>query len=202
MNPNDILEIKLCQEMLGQEVCVVFGLRVDVTAGGISLEDLLEEISIDLGALMNAFQSGFVSNKEVRGLNLTTGLLEAVVPWPGSGTVGGQVLPSFVAASIKLNRTTRITRPGGKRLAGIAEEMQDQGILNLDAFNKMQDVADWFGDSHDYLTPLGGTATVTPVIIGRGADGAYDLSRINVISSGVARGRLTTQNSRKVPFGG
>lgn len=47
-----------------------------------------------------------------------------------AGVAGDNQMPSFVSAGVKLNVSTRVTRPGQKRFWGLMESFQTDGVLN------------------------------------------------------------------------
>lgn len=117
------------------------------------------------------------------------------------GVVAGESLPGFNAFSISLSRSTKETRDGRKRLAGVAESQQSSGTLDGATITLLGIVKDRFTES---LTVDGGS--IAPVIVRKTfvdpptvpptlnppEDWIY-----NPINGGVASTKVTTQNSRK-----
>ncbi len=117
------------------------------------------------------------------------------------GEITGDSLPPFNAFSITLSRTTKETRSGRKRLAGVAESQQSSGTLGASTLTLLDTLKTAFTDT---LTVDGGG--VGPVIVRKTfvdpptvpptlnppEDWIY-----NPINDGVASNKVTTQNSRK-----
>lgn len=117
------------------------------------------------------------------------------------GIVGGESLPGFNAFSITLSRSTKETRSGRKRIAGVAESQQSSGNLLVGIITDLDDLKDAFVDN---LTVDG--SSVGPVIIRKTfvdpptvpptleepSEWIY-----NPINGGVSSPAVTTQNSRK-----
>lgn len=116
----------------------------------------------------------------------------------GPGTEAGEAMPPFVTFTIRMNRTTKETRSGWKRLAGVTETTQVSGILLAARLAELQALADDFAQD---LTPMGGTLvpclvrqtfTGEPPVLNDPSDWIY-----NFVSSASALDRLGTQNTRK-----
>lgn len=117
------------------------------------------------------------------------------VPDSTPGEVSGGCLPSFAAWGFKLQRTTRETRHGSKRIAGVAEAWQQNGVADSPAATALAQVELALG------TPLtvDDTDIFTPVILH--LDPETHLPTVsNVVKGGLYRG-ITTQKSRQPGHG-
>lgn len=116
----------------------------------------------------------------------------------GIGTLAGVALPSFVAASIQLFRTTKETRNGWKRYAGGSESVLTGNNWDASMITGLQTVAALLNDT---LTAVGGT--LEPVIVRRTFTGDPPVLNpvsqwiYNIIQSAAPAGLATTQNTRK-----
>lgn len=117
------------------------------------------------------------------------------------GVVSGESLPNFNAFSVTLSRSTKETRSGRKRIAGVAESQQSSGTLTAGAITDLTALKDRFIED---LTVEGGS--VAPVIIRKTFTldppnppelNDPDVWIYNPVSGGVATTTVTTQNSRK-----
>jgi len=124
-----------------------------------------------------------------------TGTLAAVsfVPTTTAGTEVGLNMPSFVAATIKLSRTTKETRNGSKRVGGMTEENVVGNGFIAGFLTQLQGLADVFADD---ISTVG--AILHPVILKtRNAD--TDPFIVNPIAAGIASPVTSSQVSRKAP---
>lgn len=113
----------------------------------------------------------------------------------GTGLVTGGALPSFNAWGYKLQRTTRETRHGSKRIAGVAEAWQQNGVIDTPAVTAVTNLGEQFG----VPIPVDETAIFTPVILS--LDPVTHLPVVsNKIINGIYRG-ITTQKSRQPGHG-
>lgn len=115
----------------------------------------------------------------------------------GTGTRGGggDAMPSFLAAGIKLVVGTRTTRPGSKRLVGLAEADQNAGLLVGTAITTATTLANLMSAYTILGAPAIGTE-LQPIIVRRDITGAV-IARQNVVGA-IVKAEVTTQNSRKV----
>lgn len=110
----------------------------------------------------------------------------------GTRVVSGDPMPTTLAAVIKLNVATRVTRPGSKRMSGLWEA--DVTTLNLVAgvVTLLQTLATAFADP---FVPTGEAINVTPVVVGYPTP--FDPSvRVQDIVSGTASPYVGHQVSR------
>ena len=119
------------------------------------------------------------------------------------GTLASPWLPNFVAASIKLLRTTKETRHGFKRISAGNEANLNNNIWEASFVVTLQSLADALANN---LTA--GPQTILPAIVRKGSisDPSIDPDDpttwvYNLIESATAVSRVTTQNSRKLGVG-
>ena len=117
------------------------------------------------------------------------------------GVVAGESLPNFNAFSITLSRSTKETRDGRKRIAGVAESQQSSGTLTAGAITLLDLVK---GSITDSLVVDGGSIVAVivrktyvdpeavPRVLNPPSDWIY-----NPVNGGVSSDTVTTQNSRK-----
>ena len=117
------------------------------------------------------------------------------------GGVAGDVLPAFNAIGVKMLRSTKVTRNGAKRFAGVAESMQVNGQLIIAQAQK--DVFEDFCSSQLTIPDLNSPEkeyNIMNVIIGRtlvGSNYELDLSKWNSVLSAQVADTVTSQLSRK-----
>lgn len=198
----DILRFTMIQELLG-ETCINVDFRryVDVGGSGNTYEELLSEYVTDFTNEVGVIQSVLLNYNLCRVENLSNGIEFAEQSITDSGLWTGEVLPSAVAVTVKLNRETKITRNGSKRIAGIGETAVIGNDVQYGASTIAQ-VETFFGDDID----IGDGTTVNdallePYIIGRtlNASGVYelDLNKQNPVTSATLNLKISSQNSRK-----
>ena len=201
---DDILRIVHRQSYLGESVFNVFFYQIFQQDNAVwAYQDLLVEYdafyqATVLQALSNQFS---VVSYELD--NLTD---EVGFDILGSASVGirpGLPTPSFNAIAVQLNRTSKITRNGSKRFAGLVEEDTDGN--NLTMAQAFQDTIETFCGVVMHFPTLGGQAEnvfLNQVIIGRtkNALGIYelDLSKVNLVGNASVKPLVTSQGSRKV----
>ncbi len=77
----------------------------------------------DVLAVLAAVQHTTLVYNSIRAINVTGDLADFVLtPTTSSGSNAGTAVNTFTAAGIRLNRTTKETRNGQKRFAGMVEE--------------------------------------------------------------------------------
>ncbi len=77
----------------------------------------------DILPILKLIQDDSLTYTSIRVVNVTGTLADFVLtPTTGGGTVVGAPVNTFTAAGIRLNRTTKETRNGQKRFAGMTEE--------------------------------------------------------------------------------
>jgi hypothetical protein len=201
----DILQISDVQMYLGQTVLNVYFYEM------VSLESLT-----DYGDVQGAFKLGVID--EVRtmqnsGLTHTTIIVKNLTnevdigeyAYTVTGDLEDEGLQSFTALSIRLVRSTGLTRHGSKRIGGLTEAMVAGNVLSAAGNALIGNVvdaleADLVVDGtvdHDFVA--------RPVIVGRFLitdpnPGELDLSKINPVSAAQFI-RLSTQTTRRAGRG-
>lgn len=192
----DVIRIRGCQELVGQSLCNIFYYLVAVWTGNASLEDVLIRFTSDVAEEIASVQTDdlewvgiFIDN-----MNDPDEFSENGVSFFGQAVA--ESMPQYVAAGVQLVRTTKATRHGAKRIAGIGEDQWLDGAFtpSVGLIQSLQDACE-----HVLVKNVGGTneMTLVPVIVGTGIDGRPDPAITNIVRSAFLR-RGTTQNSRKI----
>lgn len=116
---------------------------------------------------------------------------------PAEGAVTGDCLPQFVCWSFRLNRVSRSVRNGQKRIAGVPETLQVNGVAVAGASTDLTALADAMGTN---LTDVSG-ANYTPRIGRRPLPGHPLSDTVLFAVRNVNYVRISTQNSRKTGHG-
>lgn len=199
-NVQDVLKVTYCGQYLNQQVCNVMYYVVAIWTQNTSLEDVIERLADDWFTTAARVQVPEFLWLKATLTNVVNPAeyAEYVPAAPVQGIFIGESTPPFVAASIRQNRQTAITRNGYKRIAGIAESQTDDGYFGP-GITPSQDWLDLAGLT--YLETTDPSWQVYPAIVGRDATGAPDLTRINFPVSATLQRYVTTQNTRKVGRG-
>lgn len=194
----EILAVKFCQKFMGKDVCMVWTITTENPTGAVDLTWLLQKIRDYIGPSINQMQSTLVSNQMIRVDSITNPLRFATLNWTGAGGNAGEHLPSFAAIAIRLERGSKITRVGAKRVPGLSEGSQTDGKLTSSFKTSVStNLAPKFA-SGTLLGTNPDTVQIAPVIVGKTPTGAYDLSRVQPVTGFFVSDYVTTQNSRKV----
>ena len=123
----------------------------------------------------------------------------------GAGSGSGDVMSPFNAYAVRSNRASRAIRRGQKRFPGVIEADVINGVIQV--------VSLWAGLLATMASPIvGGSSTYTPVIVKRvpyttsQGTPAYRLPETIAeyqafdVTSWALNQRVSTQNSRKIPF--
>jgi len=194
---NDVFRITDFQTLFGEEVLNVFFYRV--TAIGTptpTLADIALNFQVTVQEPIEGIQASQVFHNLLRLENLMNAaeFLDETLTGQ-TGTVTGECMPSFTAWSLLMRRTTKLTRNGSKRIAGVLEAWVQNGVfVGLDA--NMEAAQDALAAVIEGTFPPA-AYELTPVIVGRTPSGLLDLTRQNIVRAGEFRGP-STQNSRKV----
>ena len=119
------------------------------------------------------------------------------------GEVVDQPMPSYVCYGIKLNRQSKVTRSGSKRICGVVEGAV-VGNFHILPQPSVDLLELYFGGFQIYpdIDGQGSAVQLLPVIVGRtlNMSGKYvlDLSKINRVLTATVINAVTTQNSRKI----
>lgn len=197
----DILEIVDVQTYLGQQCLNVYNYEMVTRGPDTTYENITDSFQLMITTYIDAIQNPAVEHIRVVVRNLTNGLDIYEEPWSAFGAQVGATMPSFVAWSFRLVRSTLATRHGGKRIVGVTEDNTsgNQPIagslaaLNAAATAMGSLLSRDAGDDADF--------TAMPVIVGTILEGEPnagqpDLSRINPIQAGQFI-RLSTQTTRR-----
>lgn len=200
---DDILQVGLHGAYAGQDVINVFFFRVlrgdqlFVVADDAILQFVQ---AFDTNILPN-YSAGLVYN-EVKAVNLSNPIQIFETNVAAVGGKAGETLPVHDTVSVKLTRSTGITRNGRKAFSAIPEAQQANGDLDMSfypqaAYDAVLASPTVYVDAADPLNNM----DLIPVIVGRtpNASGVseIDLSRVNVIQSTVINPKVRTQNTRK-----
>ena len=87
-----------------------------------------DAFDITILPILKTIQATSLAYSEIRAINVTGDLADFVLtPTTTAGTLAGDPVNTFTAAAIRLNRTTKETRNGQKRFAGMVEaQMNNQ----------------------------------------------------------------------------
>jgi hypothetical protein len=151
---------------------------------------------------MPSWLSSFATFRATHIENLTDGLGFADYEDVVNGVVGTDPLPPFVALSIRQNVSTRLTRPGFKRLPFGTEGQNVSGTVVMTP--ALQDALEaFFADATALDDPIlsDPMCLLQPVIVGRTLNPVtevyeIDLGRVQLVANATVQ-RWTSQNSRK-----
>lgn len=199
----DIIQVKTVGALQGQQVLNVWHYRITHDGGGsLNLQQVFPLWFIDFDTLVLTHFSENLVYGSVMGINLTNPVQIYEANVTANGDQIGDVLPVHDTISVKLLRTTGITRNGRKAFSGIIESNQIGGIQGLPG-PAQDDLEDFCGTDKNYVHPDDPLITVTfsPVIVGRTPDsgGIYqlDLSKVNDVAGAQINDFVKTQNTRK-----
>lgn len=194
---DDVMLIEVKQNYLEQGlVNTLFYRIVDIVGTAITnaLLDLLASALVDF---IRPAQNNDLEHVEQIITNLTDGLSQHIATVSRVGEItANEPAASFLAVGMKKAVSSRITRPGSIRIAGLIESQFTGNTLGPLYVDIAEAVGETLRDTVIINDQAGTVATFNPVIVGRNTDGSFDITRINDISS-IALPRLTTQNSRK-----
>lgn len=196
INVGDIFRITDCQTLLGQNVCNILYYTVAVWTGNVTLDDVIDDFIDTFISGVRLQQHPDLTHTEIKVENLTSGLefLNRNVSIVGANPTATEVAPSMVAFSLTKNPSTRITRPGGMRLAGVWEGAMNGNQSTLSVAEKADITNAMIADLTGGITP--DEFVLTPTIVGTLPTGGPDLTRTQTFLTASFNG-LTTQNSRK-----
>lgn len=193
---NELFKVVLTGTYFSQVWNSVFWYYNVAGVGNLNLQDVADdfdaEIMVAFGNVANT--STIFSNIRVAHVN---GTLADVNRTPSVliGVRAGNATPPFVAASIRLNRTTKETRNGWKRIIGPVEE--DMGALSWSG--SYVTLLDALGTAMEQQLSMGGAVNnLDPVIVRQLTPTTW---LYNLIAGTQSINKPTTQNSRKVGVG-
>ncbi len=111
----DILQLTDEQSYLGQQILNVWYYRVDVLGSAADYEDIADAFETNIILPMLQFQNTSLTHTRITIKNLTNELDIYEQPISQVGAVANDPLPSFMALSFRLVRSTAATRHGRKR---------------------------------------------------------------------------------------
>jgi len=99
------------------------------TAGTGVASDLATDFGTAIAPAINAIQNNVVKNISINVINLGDLGDFAEPAFVGTGVGTGETLPPFNAVGFTFKVNTRAVRHGGKRIAGVPESAQNNGII-------------------------------------------------------------------------
>lgn len=182
MAVNDVYEVVDVQSLHGQEILNVYFYQqraAFVPSAGNIATALAEGFSEQVVPFVAACQSGDLLHIETRVRNLFNPVDAGsfITGVAGTGSSGAaQTMPSFTAWGFTLKHDNPSVRPGSKRVAGVDESNQDDGIPSLIIMPALDALAEALA------APIEGGIFLTddimfPVVVKRvrtGAPGAYE----------------------------
>ena len=130
INHQDILQITDRQTLFGKPVVNVYFYEIVNPASSLTYSQIMIKFDNEIILPMTAIQSTALVHVELEIENLTNGLDFAFQPVNRSGAVTDDISTPNMAFSFKLNRTNKITRSGGKRIGGVADNAFTLNTLN------------------------------------------------------------------------
>ena len=210
MSEGDVLTFKHFQSMSGQMVLNVF--HYQIGAGTIELPSGYNELAygfFDLASsLIRAQQNPAITHvrtivEELEGVEYG----DYIPPVPPPGSVAGEPLPIFNAVSVQYLRSSKLTRHGWKRFAGIPETFSVGNTLTPGAVVAWTNIIDNLMNPEGILVPqqdVGGDPVgdvfMRPVIVGLPVPPS-EAYRVQIPSSVAVKSLITTQNTRKIGRG-
>lgn len=199
---NEIYRVTIKQEFLSQELLNVFFVKIDEvdTPNTLVAVDVGFSLMESIAALWIAWVSEQLTFTEVYVENLTDGLSLGSYNPPYVGGVAGEVLPSYSAISVKLPRTSALTRSGGKRFAGVIEAATTGNLITASGYlDDVEAFAEQISAQFELqssVDPEQGLAHC--VLVGTNPEtGQPNLTKVQDFGFPVVRATLSTQNSRK-----
>lgn len=196
-NVDDVIAIELKQDYIEQSIVNILFYKIVDIVGGIILNELLDLLAETIVDFITPAQNDELDHVEQIINNLTDEISQHLATYSASGAASATNLAaSFLAVGLKKGVSSRITRPGAIRIAGLNEGNFVGNELEAGYISTVNGVAVDLGSTLIINDGEGTVATFNPVIVGRNPDGSFDTSRINDVTS-FGLPRLTTQSSRK-----
>jgi len=202
-NVGDIIQITHTYRASGELSVNVFYFEIDVqTIVDVPLIDWLDQLADKWETGLAEIWHTSTISLTIRADNLTDGVEFAELATGFSGSETGEKAPSFIAIPVRLNRASKITRNGAKRISGITEDAFNGNLLTLTG-NQPAGVITYCALVHAFvdIDGQGTNIELDQRIIGRtlNAQNVYelDLSKVNAITGVVIGANVSTQNSRK-----
>jgi len=201
----DILQIIDRQVFSSEQILNVYFYRVVTLEPAATYLDIRQAFLNVVMPAVRAFQHVNLVHNGIIIKNLTNGLDldEGPINLAGLGTAG-EALPSLVALSFRLVRSTLLTRHGSKRIGGLAES-QTSGNAFVGAQANLDAAAAAFAGDITVTGTVDHDVVLEPVIIGRHLSGSpnageLDLTRINPVQAAQFI-RVSSQVSRRAGRG-
>jgi len=199
----DIIQLEIVGLLLTQVVRNVFHYEVIHEGGGaVDISDVITAWFVDFDTNVLPPLSEKLTYNTVIGKNLTNPIQIYEAGVTANGDLAGDILPAHDCLSVKLVRTTGITRNGRKAYSGVAEAIVTDGVHSISPA-QVTALEEFHYLDKPFVT-LGDPAinvTFRPIIVGRTetAPGIYtlDLAKINTIKGAQLRPIVKTQNTRK-----
>jgi hypothetical protein len=186
------------QRISGQDVLNVFQYIVRAIPSAMAYIDFALAWVTEIQEKIRALQGANLQGYAVGVRNLTNGIEYEEYSVDSTGSAGpGELMPSFVAAPIKLGVTKNFTRPGGKRIGGLLEDQVQGDVLNLDG-PAVDAVETALGNSFTVAGLIGDGGTAYPVILRRLPGGGYDPALVNFVTEAIVGEFTTSQVSRRI----
>lgn len=194
----DIIEARLFGTLFGQLHLNVFTYQIDTQNGPADYDGIADATWDILVPAVQQIATADLTFERVEVDNVTDGLSFGSFASSATGTVAGNAFSPFATWYFRYNRSTKITRSGGKRFGGVAEVEVADGVAVTSFLPTLSAAANDLEQSVTWLNPTDPTNAVgmSPVIVGRKPAGGYDLARVNKVES-VQYVSVSTQNSRK-----
>jgi len=206
---NDIWEVIDVQEMDGQEILNVYFYRSDnVGDVGGDAEALASEFVDGVIQFVTPFQNAALVHTEVRVRNLfnPADTFELPISRPGETGLAADHLPVFTAIPFRLAHGNGAVKPGSKRIAGISEDAQVDGVITASGYlTFLAGAADAMLDALPHVSLID---VWYPVVVKRILDGgSYRLPEnsgeavFGVLLDVLFDVLLSSQTSRKIGVG-
>lgn len=193
---DDIIQVDYYQDYLEQGVLNSLFYKIVTIAAGAVTEALLNAFCDLVINWIKDLQSSDLTHVGQTVYNLSDGLTVSNFTTVVAGTVTtSDNMASYVAVGMKKSVSSRITRPGSIRITGIKESSVVGNFLTTGAASAFDSVGALLGAPINVVNG-GNDVTFQPVVVGRNADGSFNLAKINYIVD-IGLPRLTSQNSRK-----
>ena len=196
----DTYRIVLVQDNGGNQILNVFYYR-DTSIGGPSAVSVAEGFWAKVKTAWRAFLPSGLSTwfLEVRCDQLFSPYGFGIYTVPtgeraGTRATSGDFAPIFVAGLITLKVATRQTRPGSKRIAGLAETDIAQNQIVSGTVTLLQTLADQFDTT---MTAVPSGIVMTPVIV-HYPTADHPTLAVQDVSDGVASSGISHQVSRDI----
>lgn len=197
----DVYEIRLHGEYLSQVIFNVFHYQ---SSGSADVTDPILTIAAAIGTyLVTAFTPFQVDGfqwLDTYAKHLVEGGTEATHPFAGGqpGIISDQGLPAHDCFAFRLNRTLTTTRHGQKRLAGIAEGSQENGVAVSGVLTALGVACAAMAHAFDSGDGFSTGAILKPVIYSTVLNGELRAVPVANPVGTVQYVRISTQNTRKV----